>query len=210
MIREALDYVVYFLTIEENQANLPKSFRKYGYGTVRAILDCSESKIQVPTCMNCRIATYSRYKSSHTCMFMVSITPGGLISHVSRAYSGKASDKLIFNSENLIAKFDSHRDSIMVDKGIMIESELLQRDIQLVRPTFFRSEIGQFEELEQISNTKIAVLRVHVERVIQRMKIFRIITHRMEYNILPQVDNIIFLCAAMANLTNPILAADKF
>lgn len=67
-------------------------------------------------------------------MFLLLITPRDLISHVSRGYSGKASDKMIFNSENLIEKFDPYEDAIMVDKGVMIEKELLQRQIQLVRP----------------------------------------------------------------------------
>lgn len=141
---------------------------------------------------------------------MLSITPGGLISHTSKAYSGKASDKFIFNKENLIDKFDPYNDAIMMDKGTLIEDELLERGLQMVRPSFFRSELGQFEEAEQICNTKIARLRVHVERAIQRIKIFAILTDRMEWNVLPQVDNIIYLCAAMANLSNPILSENKF
>lgn len=210
MIKEALEYAVYFPSSDEIKANLPKAFRKYGYLHVRAILDCSEVKIQMLKCINCRISTYSRYKKGHTFKFMVAITPGGLISHVSKAYSGKASDKHIFNEENLIEMFDAHNDAIMMDKGTLIEDELLQRGLQMVRPSFFNSQQGQFAEIDQICNTKIAALRVHVERAIQRMKIFSILFDRMEYNILPQVDNIIHICASIANLTNPILSADKF
>lgn len=210
LIRRVLEVAIYFPSIEETRANLPKSFRKYKYETTRAIIDCSEVKIQIPQCINCRIASYSQYKKDYTLKFMLCITPGGMISNVSEAYSGKSSDKFIFNNENLIEKFDSFEDAIMMDKGVMIENELLNRGLQMVRPSFFRSEKEQFEELEVISNTKIAVLRVHVERAIQRMKIFRVLTHRMEYNIAPQINNILIITAAIANLTKPILAEDKF
>lgn len=75
---------------------------------------------------------------------MLAITPGGLISHVSKAYSGKVSDKHIFNEENLIEKFDSHNDSVMMDKCTLIEDELLHRGLQMVRPSFFNTQAGQF------------------------------------------------------------------
>lgn len=124
---------------------------------VRAVLDCSEIPIQLPSCMNCRIATYSHYKSTNTAKFLVAITPSGDIMFISKAYSGKASDKQIFNDERLIEMFDSgkiyylflkqhkiktrhefcycsrYTDAIMVDKGFGIEYELQERNIQMIR-----------------------------------------------------------------------------
>lgn len=210
LLAKALQPLIYFPTVEENQANMPIAFKKYNYTDVRSILDASEIKIQAMKCTNCRICTYSTYKKDYTTKFMINITPGGFISHVSVGYSGKASDKFIFNQEKLIEKFDGPNDSIMVDKGVMIEDDLVEHELTLVRPSFFRAEMGQFEEEEAVKNTRIAALRVHVERALQRMKIFAVMTDRIEYNLHPYVNEILIIVAAIANLTKPILAADKF
>lgn len=209
-LSQALKPLIYFPTVEENKANMPIAFRKYGYQNVRSIIDCSEVKVQAMKCTNCRISTYSPYKKDYTMKFMMNITPGGFISHISDVYSGKASDKFIFIEEKLIEKFDCPNDAIMVDKGLMIEDEVIEHELTLVRPSFFRSEMEQFEEEETIKNTRIASLRVHVERALQRVKIFAVMTDRMEYNLHPYVNEILVVVAAVANLTRPILAADKF
>ncbi len=210
LLSEALKPIIYFPTVDENKANMPIAFRKYGYANVRTIIDCSEVKIQAMKCTNCRISTYSSYKKDYTMKFMINITPGGLISHISEVFSGKASDKFIFNAENLIEKFDCPNDAIMVDKGVMIEDEVVEHELTLVRPSFFRSDMDQFEEEEQVKNTRIAALRVHVERAIQRVKIFAVMTDKMEYCLHPYVNEILIVVSAIANLTKPILAADKF
>lgn len=121
---------------------------------------------------------------------MVAITPAGTISFVSKGYSGKASDKFIFNEEKLIEKFDPNVDAIMVDKGFSIAKELSELGIKLVRPTFSQGPGYQFNENEVVENTKVSIARVHVERAIQRMKIFSILRDKIEYNILSQVDKI--------------------
>lgn len=57
----------------------------------------------------------------------------------------------------------------------------------------------QFEEEKVVQNTKIAALRVHVERALQRMKIFAVMTDKIVYNIQPYFSPIL-----------AILASDKF
>lgn len=52
--------------------------------------------------------------------------------------------------------------------------------------------------------------RVHVERVIQRMKIFQILKQEINYNIVHLLQHIIIIVAGVTNLSNPVLAKDKF
>lgn len=139
--------------------------------------------------------------------FLVCITPGGLISFVSDAYSRKSSDKFIFNSEKLVEKFEEN-DAIMVDKGFAILDELKERGLVLVRPSF--SKGCQFEEEEVFENTKVAVARVHVERIIQRLKIFSILKNKIDHNMLPYLSDIFFIISAITNLTSPIISNEKF
>lgn len=208
MIRIAVQCVIYFPSVEETRSNLPKCFQK-DFVAVRSVLDCTEIQIQIPKCINCKISSYSNYKNRNTLKYLISVTPAGTISFVSSGYSGKSSDKFVVNSEKLLDKFE-FGDAIMVDKGFLIEEECAAKGIQLVRPTFFQSHLKQFEAAEVISNTKVAVARVHVERVIGRMKIFDVMTDKVEYNLLPQIDDIVYIIAAIVNICSPILDANKF
>lgn len=209
LIRAAIKTAVYFPSAEEIRCNMPKAF-KPEFISVRAVMDCTEIQIQKPKCVNCIISTYSHYKGTNTVKFLVCVTPAGFISFVSEGYTGKSSDKFIFNSEKLITKFEPHVDSIMVDKGFAIAQETLEYGIKLLRPTFSQGPQYQFDEDEVIQNTKVSTARVHVERVIQRLKIFGILNHKIEHNILPHINDIFFIISAIVNLTNPILAANKF
>lgn len=208
LIREAFDCLVHFPSVDEIRSNIPKCFQNE-FATVRGILDCTEVQTQIPKCANCKISTFSGYKHTNTMKFLICMTPAGTISYVSGAYSGKSSDKFIFNEENLIDKFEEG-DAIMVDKGFLIEEETLARGVRLIRPIFFQPHTTQFEEAEVLVNTKVAVARVHVERVIQRLKVFAVMTDKIEYNIFPYIDDIAMILAAVVNLSSPILSSDKF
>lgn len=59
-----------------------------------------------------------------------------------------------------------------------------QKNIQLIRPSFSRGPEIQFGEDEVVINTKIASARVHVERSIQRMKIFSILCDKIDHNLM--------------------------
>lgn len=59
-------------------------------------------------------------------------------------------------------------------------------------------------------NVEIAKARVHVERAIQRIRTFEIFTNKLDFNILHWVDDIANIICCMVNLSNPILAPERF
>jgi hypothetical protein len=124
-----------------------------------------------------------------------------MITYLSRCYGGKASDTYITNHSGFLDNL-SPGDMVMADKGFpRIKSE----EIITVIPPRASAKQKQFTQ-EQLEDTqKIASVRIHVERVIQRLKIFRILTHRFEYSLLPHVNKILRVCAALVNLSAPIL-----
>lgn len=115
LIRIAVQCNIYFPSVEEIRSNLPKIFREH-FPIVRGVLDCTEIRTQLPKCLNCKISSFLGYKQTNTTQFLICMTPAGTISYVSSGYSGKSSDKFIFNNEKLIEKFEVG-DAIMVDKG---------------------------------------------------------------------------------------------
>lgn len=102
-----------------------------------------------------------------------------------------------------------NKDHVMVDKGFLIDAICESYGIKLIRPPFLRDK-KQFSREEAILNAKIASARVHVERANQRIKIFKILTNRLPINLVPVVNEIFVIACGIANLSNPILADDKF
>lgn len=82
--------------------------------STKVIVDGTETAVETPKCLACRIRTYSFYKGRHTIKFMVGIAPDGLIIFLSDVYGGKASDKHIFEISGILKKCELG-DSVMAD-----------------------------------------------------------------------------------------------
>lgn len=193
-------------TSEECKINIPLCFKDFD--SVRIIIDCTEIPLQRPTCLCCRLRTYSHYKGGQTLKFMVGVSPGGLITFVSKCYGGRSSDKAIFEQSGLINKLETN-DSIMVDKGFLIDELCRHHQIKIIRPHFLHKK-KQFSPEEANTNIKISRARVHVERINQRIKIFEIFRTPLPWNLVNKIDEIFSVICALVNLQTPILAHDKF
>ncbi|XP_064479176.1 uncharacterized protein LOC135392391 [Ornithodoros turicata] len=185
---------------------MTKYFAKYP--NTRAVLDCTEIKIERPSDLQSRILTYSHYKQTYTAKVLVCETPGGLISYVSEAYGGRTSDTHIVKYSKVLDKCERN-DAVMVDKGFLIESFCNEKGIEMIRPPFLKSQ-NQLTQQEGRKNQSIAQARVHVERAIHRMKLFKILQNRIPLELFPCIDAIITITAGIANLSKPLFSVDKF
>lgn len=206
-LAEILGQLIHWADMSEIRKNIPHCF-KNGFENVRTVLDCTEIGIATPNCLNCRIATYSSYKHKRTVKILLGVTPGGLISFCSRSYSGKASDKLIFNEEKFLDKLTPYKDELMVDKGFNIQSECIERGIKLHIPPFLHGD--RLSEADAELNERIAKARIHVERAIARVKQFGVLKHNLDSTMLKHIDDIMLVICGMVNLAPPILKDDKF
>lgn len=102
------------------RSNLPLSFDKFRDTFI--ILDCAETNVEKCKCLKCRILTWSQYKKNHTVKFNVGIAPSGLVTEISPAFGGRASDKRIVNESGILDKL-IYNDAVMVDKGYAIDKE---------------------------------------------------------------------------------------
>lgn len=98
---------------------------------MRCILDCTEIPVSTLKCIQFCIACYLKYEGIRTVKFLIGITPAGLIKFVSKAYSGKASNKQIFNDENVLGLLEPLLDELIVDKGFNIQQERIDYGIRL-------------------------------------------------------------------------------
>lgn len=201
LLAVTLKPAIYWPSKEEVLNNMPRCFQNFK--NTRVVLDCTEIKIEKLKCLRCRIMSYSHYKGTHTIKFLIGITPSGLISFLSAGFGGRASDKAIFNYENVIDKLDIH-DAVMTDKGILIEKECNEKLVTLIRPPFLKGQ-KQFSKQDAERTADIARARVHVERAIQRIKIFKILHEQISWYLIPHTDEIMIVIAAIVNLSSPIL-----
>lgn len=193
-------------SIEECRNNLPSSFKDFA--DVWIVVDSTEIPIHKPKCLCCRVKTYSHYKGRHTIKIMTAVSPGGLLTFVSKSYGGRSSDKSMFEQSGLIQKLEPYIDKVMADKGSLIEKICEENEIGNVRPIFLRKQ-SQFTEQDSKRNVKIARARVHVERVNQCRRTFKILDGPLPWLLAKSADDIV-VCGAMVNLQSSIMSDDKF
>ncbi|KAG0413524.1 hypothetical protein HPB47_009315 [Ixodes persulcatus] len=96
----------------------------------------------------------------------------------------------------------------MVNKGFLIDSPCEASLIAVVRPPFLHAK-KQLSKAEAFATKQVAAARVHVERVIQRMKLLKIASQKMPWNSVPIADDVLIIACGLANLSKPVLADDK-
>ncbi|XP_077541964.1 uncharacterized protein LOC144154270 [Haemaphysalis longicornis] len=207
LVASVLQSVIEWPSKEEVLNNMPVHFKKYS--RVRGVVDCTEIFVERSRCLTCQLLSYSHYKSNYTVKFLVCISPAGTITFISRAFGGRASDKAITAQSGLLEKFEPFTDDIMVDRGFFIDELCSARAVGIVRPPF-AGKASQFSHSDAISTADIARARVHVERVIQRIKIFKIFNCTIPWEMLPHIDQLFTVACGLTNLCAPILADDKF
>ncbi|CAN7981803.1 unnamed protein product [Ixodes pacificus] len=149
---------------------MPASFRECGYGRTTCIFDCTGVTLQCPRKLMARAQTFSAYKASNTAKFLTVIAPNGLIMFVSNVYGGRASDKTTVRTCGV----EDHLlpgDKIMADRGFTLDAHLEIQGIGLNMPAFTRGK-QQLTEEDVTKTRRIAYVRIHVERAINRIKIY--------------------------------------
>ena len=207
VIRAALDFAVKWPTIESNADNMPCHFIPK-YVETYVVLDCTENFLKSFKCLHCRALLYSQYKGKQTAKYLIGVTPSGLICYCGLGHCGRASDSHIFDVENIIANIPAGS-AVMADKGFFIDEALKQNNSKLFRPPFLRGQ-KQLTEIQCEENKGIASARVHVERAIQRIRIFKIFNNTCEKNMVGVMDELMFIACAITNLSKPILAQSRF
>ena len=140
---------------------------------------------------------------------MVGVTPGGVINFVSETFGVRASDSNIFKKSNIIKNYEATRDSVLVDKGFLIDEDCAYNYVKLIRLPFLKDK-KQFSEQEALVNKEIAAARVHVEHMNARIKTMQILNNKLEWHFVKHIDDIFIVCCGLSNLSTPIFDEDKF
>ena len=197
-----LEFLVMWPSREIIDNTMPRSFCDK-YPKCRVIVDCTEIRTETPSSLQLRSLLYSEYKSHMTYKSLIGISPAGVVTFVSDLYSGSISDKQITKLSGLV-NLCEEGDAIMADKGFLISDLTTPKGVNLIIPPFKRKR-QQLSKREVIETRKIANLRIHVERQMERIKNFRILQGIMPITMAAQSSKIWKICVRLTNLQPPLV-----
>lgn len=180
---------------------IPKSFRKLK--NIRCIIDCTEIFIQESSDFAKRGNLYSSYKGHTTIKVLVAIAPNGTIVFISDGFEGSISDKEIVKKSGFL-EYIHEGDLVLADRGFLIKEELMSKKAFLNIPPFLNGR-DHFTALEEAQTKQIAKLRIHVERAIERMKKYKIISHTVPSNLAAIASQMIYVIGMLVNFQEPLV-----
>ena len=93
---------------------------------------------------------------------------------------------------------------VLFDKGFNVQDIFLCRQVKCVLPPFVRSK-RQFTRSEVYQGKRIARARIHVERVIGRLKEFRLLQNTLSLTMVDLCDHIWIIAGAIVNMQPPLV-----
>lgn len=195
-------------SMENILAHYPRCYQAIE-GVVISIIDCTEIFTDNPSLAEANSKFYSNYKSHTTLKALVACGPSGCISFVSQLAGGAMTDKQIVQKSMLMEKIKvsaSLTDRnlvVLADRGFNL-NDVLPDNISIRYPPFRRGKT-QFSANEAKATKVIAHARIHIERVIGRIKEFRIFQSPVPLDFVDVIDHIFTICSAVVNLNPEIV-----
>uniref|UniRef100_A0A8C6T736 THAP-type domain-containing protein n=1 Tax=Neogobius melanostomus TaxID=47308 RepID=A0A8C6T736_9GOBI len=164
------------------KASLPQDFHG-SYSDTHVVLDCTELRCQTPS---------SLLLQSHG-----GNVPHGALTFVSALFEGSMSDREVFRQSGITSLLTPDM-AIMVDKGFLVDN-LVPGTVH--RPAFL-SKRTQMLEVDVLKTQSIARLRVHVERMIRRVKENKLFDSIIPLSISGSINQIFTVACLLTNYQN--------
>ncbi|XP_046734994.1 uncharacterized protein LOC124404708 [Diprion similis] len=187
------------------QRTMPDCF-KPEYANTRVIIDCTEFKIEIPSGVNNKVFTYSHYKKGFTAKVLIGIAPCGWISFKSKVAGGRKTDSNITIESKCVDLLEDG-DEVLADKGfpeIKAKIDASGKKVLFVMPPFLEKK-NEFSEKETSLTYSVARVRIHVERIMQRLRTYKILQFIPEH-LFSSIDDLLQMCCVLVNLQTPIIA----
>ena len=192
------------------QEHMPSAFKNL-YPDTRVIIDAAEIEIDRSRNPDTQSLTWSDYKSRNTIKFLLAVTPNGVPCFVSQCFGGRISDKELVQRSGFLGQTEDGQDrfepgdAVMADKGFNIGDLLESCKLKLNHPPYLRGK-QQFTADEVVETRRIASLRIHVERAIERIKNFQAL-HHLSINTCVVASRLVKVCTFLTTLMPPLVPA---
>lgn len=129
-------------------STMPECFKLH-YLKCRVVIDCTEIPAERPASVELQNLMYSNYKGTYTAKFLIGIAPSGLVTFVSKAYGGRATDAFITVDSGLLSLLEPE-DVVLADKGFPgVRVDAAEADVILVMPPFASGANFTAEEMAE-------------------------------------------------------------
>ena len=212
VLHDRLSRCILWPSKEQIQISLPMCFKNSSYRNCTSIIDCFEIFIERPKNLRARAQTYSQYKHHNTAKYLISITPQGVISFVSRGWGGRASDRYITENCGYLANL-LPGDLVLADRGFTVGDAVGLYSAHLKIPAFTRGK-KQLHPSELEYSRGIAAVRIHVERVIGLVRNkYTILQSTIPISLcqtatpgeLTSLDKMVRVCCALCNICQSVV-----
>ena len=171
------------------------------YPKTQVVIDATEIPIEKPANPKVQAATWSNYKNRNTFKLLIGVTPNGCLSFLSSLWGGRISDKELTKRCGILDCLEEG-DTLMADRGFDI-ALLMPKGVELNIPPFLGSR-DQLEPEEVTATRRIASVRIHVERAIERLKNYRIL-HFIPSSLCPIAEHMVNACAFLTQFMEPLV-----
>ncbi|KYN10865.1 hypothetical protein ALC57_16992, partial [Trachymyrmex cornetzi] len=205
ILSHLLKTLIFFPNPNLVKRTLPIAFRN-SYSHVQSIVDAVEIQIEKPSNPVNQTLTWSEYKKCNTIKYLISCGLDGFINFISTGYGGRISDVLLFEKCDILDKLPE-KCGVMADRGFKnIKPLLVEKHCELIKPPSV-SSIHKPTKSEVLETKRIASLRIHIERVIGRLREFDFLKPHavISHSMLSDTDDIIVIASALINLQSPII-----
>ena len=138
---EAMDIRLSFLITwpgrDSIQKTMPFCFQPHYGLKVTSIIDCFELFIEKPSNLLAKSFTWSQYKHYNTAKYLISISPQGLISYISKGWGGCVSDKHIVEHSGYLNNL-LPGDVVLANRGFDVADSVAMLGATLDIPAFTR------------------------------------------------------------------------
>ncbi len=200
-LEKELNFLIKFATLSDMEGiDRPKCYRDVK--NLRAIIDCTEFHIEKPSRPSSQHNTYSQYKSGNTFKLLISQSPICHINFVSNVFSGSISDKEIVQKSGIL-KLLEEGDVVMADKGFNIQDLLAIHGVRLSAPPIMRK--NNVSAFASTLTRRIANKRIHIERMICKLKGFKILGRFIPLTFKGYIGSIVKVIASLVNLQPSVI-----
>lgn len=131
----------------------------------------------------------------------MAIAPNGSIVYISDLYEGSISDRDIVE-KCVFLQYISPGDMVLDSRGFTMKDLLLSRQASLNIPPF----LGQRSKFTaELKTRRIAKARIHVQRVIERIKKFKLLSGNISLSLSPITNQMVFVASCLVNFQEPLV-----
>ncbi|XP_065645285.1 uncharacterized protein LOC136075776 [Hydra vulgaris] len=140
--------------------------------------------------------------------WLLGISPSGAITFISQLYDGAISDKkIVVRSGFLKKELCNKNDSVMADRGFTISDHLNTINVKLNISSFLNGQ--QLSKEDATESQTIASLRIHVERAIRRIKVYRQISNEIPLVFHGSINQLWTVTCLLCNFLPPLIKNQK-